>query len=144
VLKERQGSVTNFRATSSGRELAGGLGSSSSREMLHHQDRARAETKMICKFNLVDNQFAGAQAPPESDSASVRSSKSLRSSVLNTVSPGRYSASRLREDQNSARTINPNHEYYISNDYHDKNPKTFGSLKAGRMPSVSVVMGDTQ
>lgn len=56
-----------------------------------------------------------------------------------TASPGRYSLGRLREDIVTARTINPNHEYYESSTYEDKRAKTFGSLKAAPRGPDSVV-----
>lgn len=37
---------------------------------------------------------------------------------------------RLREDQVSARTINPNHEFYTTPEYEEQRLKTFGSLKS--------------
>lgn len=39
----------------------------------------------------------------------------------------------------TARTINPNHEYYESSTYEDKRAKTFGSLKAAPRGPDSVV-----
>lgn len=84
---------------------------------------------MIEKFQVVDTQFA---VNAVSDTISVRSGgckSSTRSTIL-TVSPGRYSLGRLREDQVSARTINPNHEYYQTPEYEEQRAKTFGSLKS--------------
>ena len=65
---------------------------------------------MIRTFNNVDTKFASA-----SDTVSVKSGKSTMSHI--TLSPGRYSLSRYLEDQNTARTVNPNHGYYQTCEY---------------------------
>lgn len=80
--------------------------------MLHHQERANADKSMIGKFNTVDDQF-------ESISNEVMSARSGMSAnrVIAAVSPGRFSYSRLKENSVSARTINPDHNYYQTFQY---------------------------
>jgi hypothetical protein len=90
---------------------------------------------MIDTFEDVDTRFAQVTGD---DAVSVRSTRSNRSNFI-TVSPGRYSLGRFLEDQNSARTINPNHTYYETNNYvEDPKQKTFGNLKAAPRASETV------
>lgn len=104
-------------------------GWSPSRTMLHHQARANADTSMIGKFNTVDDRFEYAAS---NEAISVRSNMTANRGINYpaAVSPGRFSYSRLKEDQVSARTINPDHNYYQTFEYEASRQKTFGSLKA--------------
>lgn len=128
--------MTSFRVHHQNSQVISEKGSTvSRREMAHHKQRARAESKMIETFETVDNKFASANNNI-SDTASVRSTRSSAARMGNLVacSPGRYSVGRFIEDQMSARTINPGHQMYCANDFDEQKRtttgSTFGNLKA--------------